>query len=161
MIRSAVKKSHRLIGFTFLLLSYGCGQTAPNRAAVNEPQNQAVVKKIEPVEKVERDAKLQAEADALLPLFDDMPPVPFYPSGEPVLKAGTNAEKAVAYTRCENHKFPSVFVKKIFYQKANRKQLVNILKHELTHAWLCRQEIPWGHDARFRRKFQQVGGFGN
>jgi hypothetical protein len=104
---------------------------------------------------------LQADADALLPLFDEMPPVPVYLSDEAVLKSGSSIESGVAYTECENHDNPTIFIKKIFYDKTNRKQLVNILKHELTHAWLCRQNIMSGHDEIFRRKFTAVGGFGN
>lgn len=109
----------------------------------------------------DHDDNLQAETDALLPLFDKMPPVSVYIKDEPILKTGTNIETGAAYTPCFNQQFPNIFVKKIFYQKANRKQLVNALKHELTHAWLCRQRITAGHDARFRQKFTEVGGFGN
>ena len=112
--------------------------------------------------KHERDASLQAEADALLPLFDRMPPVPVYLKDETILKSGTNTEKGLAYTHCDGHEFPSIFVKKTFYQKANRIQLVNALKHELTHAWLCRQGLmSVGHGARFRQKFSEIGGVGN
>lgn len=115
------------------------------------------------VERVERDDKLQAETDALLPLFDKMPQVPVYLKDEPFLKqGGTNTERGAAYTHCDRDEFPSIFVKKIFYQKANRKQLINALKHELTHAWLCRQRLmSVGHGPLFRRKFSQVGGVGN
>lgn len=109
----------------------------------------------------EGDDNLQTEADALLPLFDQMPPVPLYLKDEPVLKSGTEIERRVAYTYCKNLESPTIFVKKIFYRTANRTQIINILKHELTHAWLCRQHIDAGHDARFRRKFKQVGGWGN
>jgi hypothetical protein len=110
----------------------------------------------------DRDKKLQAEADALLFLFDKMPPVPVYLKDEPILKSGTNTEKGAAYTQCSTQAAPTIYVKKIFYQKTNRKQLVNLLKHELTHAWLCRQRVmSVGHDAAFREKFTQVGGFGN
>jgi hypothetical protein len=112
-------------------------------------------------ENIATDANLQADVDALLPLFDEMPPVPVYLSDEPVLKSGSSIERGVAYTQCEKNERPVVFVKKNFYEKTNRKQLVNILKHELTHAWLCRQNLMSGHDEIFRRKFSQVGGFGN
>lgn len=107
------------------------------------------------------DTKLQAESDALLPLFDRMPPVPVFLRDEPVIKTGTNTERGYAYTHCFGQKFPTIFVKKTFYQKNNRKQLINVLKHELTHAWLCRQQMMSGHDARFYKKFAQVGGIGN
>lgn len=109
----------------------------------------------------EYNAKLQAEADALLPLFDKMLSVPIFLRNEIINKEGSNTERGVAYTICENKNQPTIFVKKVFYEKANRKQLVNILKHELTHAWQCRQEIMWGHDPRFRKKFKEVGGIGN
>jgi hypothetical protein len=111
--------------------------------------------------KLEADEKLQSESDSLLPLFDNMPVVPAYIKDEPILKSGTNIEKGVAYTVCEPKKNPTIFVKKTFYQKANRKQIVNILKHELTPAWFCRQGVTAEHDTRFRKKFKEVGGFGN
>ena len=110
----------------------------------------------------EHDKKLQAETDALLSLFDKMPTVPVYLKDEPILKSGTHVEIGAAYTQCYRGDFPIIYVKKIFYQKANRKQLVNALKHELTHAWLCRRgQMSVGHGDAFRRKFAQVGGFGN
>lgn len=112
-------------------------------------------------ENFEFNEKLQTEAGALLPLFNQMPPVPVYLKDEPVLKSGVNTERGVAYTNCDNFESPVIFVKKTFYQKANPKQLTNILKHELTHAFLCRQGQMWGHDELFRRKFKEVGGFGN
>ena len=110
---------------------------------------------------LEHDNILHAESDALLALFDAMPPVPVYLKDEPMLKAGTNTETGAAYTHCYGQELPNIFVKKIFYQKANRKQLVNLLKHEMTHAWLCRQRLMSGHDDNFQRKFKQIGGFGN
>ena len=112
-------------------------------------------------ENFERNMKLQTETDALLPLFNKMPQVPVFLKKEIINKEGSNTERGVAYTTCENKNQPTIFVKKVFYENANGKQLVNILKHELTHAWQCRQETMWGHDERFRRKFKEVGGFGN
>lgn len=159
-----------MAGFTLLLLAFGCSRMeqqnqavvniSGNQTAANNSQNQTV-KKVVPEEKFERDEKLQAEADALLPLFDKMASVPVYVKDEAILKGGTNTEKGIAYTDCKDHKTPTIFVKKNFYRKTNRKQIVNMLKHELTHAWLCRQEIMWGHDERFYKKFRQIGGFGN
>ena len=111
---------------------------------------------------VERDDNLQAEADALLNLFENIPSVPVFLKDEPILKSGTNTETGIAYTQCYEQDFPVIFVKKGFYQKANRKQFINALKHELTHAWLCRRgEMSEGHSAKFRRKLSEVGGFGN
>lgn len=127
----------------------------------NQPTNQAANIPSTPEKKFERVARLQNQADALLSLFDKMPSVPVFIKDEPILKGGTNVENGVAYNICENRNNPNIFVKKVFYEKANRKQLLNILKHELTHAWFCRQGIQAGHDARFREKFKQVGGFGN
>jgi hypothetical protein len=109
----------------------------------------------------EYNAKLQAETDALLHFFDRMPPVPVYLKDEPVLKSGTNVETGLAYTHCYAQERPTIFIKKSFYEKSSRKYLVNILKHELTHAWLCRQRAMSGHDERFRKKFKEIGGFGN
>jgi hypothetical protein len=165
----AVKKLNRLTVVLLPLLLFGCGQSSQNQSAVNDSQNQPAannlqnpaVKEKAPKEEFERDTKLQAETDALLPLFDNMASVPVYLKDEPVIKSGTNTEKGTAYTHCYGHDEPAIFVKKIYYRKTNRKQLVNALKHELTHAWLCRQGVMWGHDERFRRKFKQVGGFGN
>ena len=109
----------------------------------------------------ERDFVLQARADALLSLFDAMPPVPVYVTERPIAPAGDSTARGVAYTECAGHETPSIVVKKSFYRKTNRRQVDNILKHELTHAWLCRQRLMSGHDERFRRKFEAVGGFGN
>jgi len=109
----------------------------------------------------ERDDNLQRQADALLTLFDKMPPVPVFVSDSPIEKGGTNTERGVAYTNCVDFKTPTITVKKSFYLKTNQKQITNILKHELTHAWQCRQGRMWGHDADFRKKFTEVGGFGN
>ena len=169
MIYTAVKKRNRLIIFLFLLLFSGCGQTSQNQSVAENAQNQLAVnnsqkqtvKKDVPEEKFERDEKLQAEADALLPLFDKMPPVPVYVTDEVIQKAGTNTEKGMAYTHCYGQERPAIFFKKAYYRKTNRKQLINAMKHELTHAWLCRQSVMWGHDERFYKKFRQVGGFGN
>lgn len=111
--------------------------------------------------KISFDPKLQAEADALLALFDKMPPVSVYLTGETIRKSGTNTERSVAYTHCESHTNPAIYLKRDFYEKTNKKQITNILKHELTHAWLCRQKLMSGHDENFRRKFAEVGGFGN
>jgi hypothetical protein len=116
----------------------------------------------DPGDNFEHDENLQAEADALLPLFDGMPKVPVYLKDEPILKSGTHTETGAAYTHCYPREFPNIFVKKIFYQKANRIQLVNALKHEMTHAWLCRRrQMSNGHGSLFRQKFSEAGGFGN
>ena len=120
----------------------------------------AIVKP-EPKQDFERSAKLQTETDALLPLFGKMPPVPAFLKDEIINKEGSSTERGVAYTACENKNQPTIFVKKVFFEKANKKQLVNILKHELTHAYFCRQGIQAGHDAKFRKKFTEVGGIGN
>jgi hypothetical protein len=165
MIYTALKKLNRLFGFMLPLLLFGCARIEQNQpVAADNSQNQTVnqiVTKPTPREKFERDKNLQAESDRLLPLFDNMPAVPVYLKDEPILKSGTNTEKGSAYTHCYESEKPAVFVKKIFYQKASRKRLVNALKHELTHAWLCRKRQMSGHDEQFRRKFKQVGGFGN
>jgi hypothetical protein len=112
-------------------------------------------------ENYQRNENLQAEADSLLELFDKMPAVPVFLKDEPVIKNGTNSERGVGYTYCRAGGEPEIFIKKIFYETANSRQLTNILKHELTHAWLCRQGKMSGHDDNFRRKFTEVGGFGN
>jgi SprT-like family len=111
--------------------------------------------------KLERNSKLQAQTDSLLYLFDKIPSVPIYLKDEPIIKNGTNVEHGVAYTDCGKNKSPTIYIKKVFYEKANQKQLTNILKHELTHAWQCKKSIMSGHDAEFRKKFTEVGGFGN
>lgn len=109
---------------------------------------------------VKTDNKLQQQTDALLHFFD-MQAVPVFINDEPVLKKGSETQKGVAYTKCES-KNPSIIMKRIFYEKANEKQLTNILKHELTHAWLCRKGMmATGHGKEFRDKFKQSGGIGN
>lgn len=140
--------------FRGLLLLIMLLNLSPTPPQINKAENSG--------EQFEHDENLQAEADALLSLFDQMPRVPVYLKDEPILKSGTNVERGAAYTHCYPREFPIVFVKKTFYQKANRIQLVNALKHELTHAWLCRQgQMSIGHGALFREKFSEVGGFGN
>lgn len=109
----------------------------------------------------ETNAKLQAEADALLPLFDKMLPVTVYLKDEIINPKGSTIERGVAYTTCAQRNQPAIYLKKIFYTKANRRQLINILKHELTHSYFCRKGSQQGHDAQFRQKFTEVGGFGN
>lgn len=119
-----------------------------------------VVKTPSPKPKGERNSKLQSDLDSLLPLFDKMRSVPIYLTNELIQKGEEGKEGGVAYNVCERDN-PTIFMKRAFYDKGNRKQIVNILKHELTHAYFCRQGIQAGHDARFREKFTQVGGFGN
>ena len=119
-----------------------------------------VAKTPTPKPKGERNSKLQSDLDSLLPLFDKMRSVPIYLTNEPIQKGEEGKEGGVAYNVCERDN-PTIFMKRAFYDKGNRKQIVNILKHELTHAYFCRQGIQAGHDARFREKFTQVGGFGN
>ena len=90
-----------------------------------------------------------------------MPPVPVFIKDEPVLKTGSETQRGVAYTVCGLADKPVIYLKKAFYQRANQIQLTNILKHELVHAWFCRQGLRVGHDERFRKKFAEVGGIGN
>ncbi len=111
--------------------------------------------------KVEKDLVLQKQSDSLLNLFDKMPSVPVFIKDEPILQNGTNTERGLGYTTCENKNVPTIFIKKVFYQKQNQKQITNILKHELTHAYFCRQGFQVGHDERWRKKFESIGGFGN
>jgi hypothetical protein len=125
-----------------------------NKVSINKPN---------PIlnDKVTKVAELQKKADTFLNLFDNMPTVPFYLKDEPILKTGTNTERGLAYTICEPNNNPTIFIKKVFYQKANSKQINNVVKHELVHAWFCRKGVQVGHDAQFRRKFESIGGFGN
>lgn len=158
----SVLKKLLLIGFLVFGIG-GCKYHSPEQfeKALEAPTVKVAVTE-PPLENAERDGKLQAETDALLSLFDKMPRVPVYVEDTPMLKSGTNTERGAAYTNCDGHGAPSIFVKKTYYQKANQKQLVNSLKHELTHAWLCRRGMmSIGHGAAFRKKFTQVGGFGN
>jgi hypothetical protein len=111
--------------------------------------------------KVEKDVVLQKQADSLLNLFDNMPSVAVFIKDELILRNGTNTERGLGYTTCENKNNPTVYIKKVFYQKKNQKQITNFLKHELTHAYFCRQGLQVDHDERWRKKFESVGGFGN
>jgi hypothetical protein len=108
-----------------------------------------------------KDAKLQSQSDKLLPLFNNMPSVPVFTIDEPILKTGSETQKGVGYTVCLTGDKPIIYLKKEFLNKSNQKQLVNILKHELVHAWFCWQGVQVGHDERFRKKFKEVGGIGN
>lgn len=143
----------------------GCSKTTPPNTALNANTPTAVSQnsnsQITNAQKGERNSKLQSQADSLLYLFDRMPPVPVYLIDEPVKKGGTNTENGVAYTDCGKNKSPTMYMKKAFYGKGNQKQIVNILKHELTHAWQCRRGGMRGHDVEFRKKFTEAGGFGN
>jgi hypothetical protein len=154
---AALPKFGRCVVGCFLLLLI-LTHTAPTNFFTFERQT---VSEETAEENFEYDAKLQAEADALLHFFDRMPPVPVRLKDEPVLKSGTNVETGLAYTHCFEQERPAIFIKKSFYEKSSRKYLINILKHELTHAWLCRQRAMNGHDERFRKKFKEIGGFGN
>ena len=129
--------------------------------AQNPSNSEPDLAKIETNKNFERDNKLQTNTNELLALFDNMPHVSVYIKDEPIIKSGSNTERGVAYTNCTDNNNPTIIVKKSFYEKANQKQLINILKHELTHSWLCRQQMMFGHDEMFRKKFKQVGGFGN
>lgn len=151
--------------FITLIISavVGCSKLPPPNVAANVQPivAQNVNAQNSNTKKGERNSKLQSQADSLLFHFDRMPPVPVYLTDEPILKGGTNTENGVAYTDCDKNKNPSMFIKKVFYDKGNQKQITNILKHELTHAWQCRRGGMRGHDAEFRKKFEQAGGFGN
>lgn len=135
---------------------------SPLLTEVSQPENSATPfpTPAKPIENLERDMNLQAESDKLVKLFG-LRIVPVYLKDEIINKHGTNTERGVAYTTCEEKGNPEIFVKKVFYKKANRKQLINILKHELTHAWQCSQDLTWGHDEKFYKKFRSVGGIGN
>ena len=152
-----------LFGVVALILLYSAPTPQISEVVVaNKTSNQVSNNKIVSENKFESDKKLQAETDSLLTLFDKrMRTVPVFVRDEPILKTGTESQQRVAYTICENKTNPTIFVKKVFYQCVNKTQLNNILKHELTHAYFCRQGIQAGHDARFRQKFTSVGGFGN
>ncbi len=122
----------------------------PTPTATSEPEHKGV-----------RNPQLQSAVNKLLPLFRTMPKVDAYVVDEPIERTGSEVEKGVAYTTCSPSKIPVLYIKKTFYGRANGQQLTNILKHELTHAWFCTQGVQTGHDARFRAKFKEVGGFGN
>lgn len=147
----------------FLVMKYFAPSPKPSNPEITTNSNIVSNKSEEIVsdKKPEKNEKLQAETDALLTLFGKMSAVPVFIKDEPILKTGSETQKGVAYTSCESNRKPAIYVKKIFYQNANQKMLVNILKHELTHAWFCQQGIVAEHDDRFRKKFAEAGGFGN
>ncbi|MBK8811442.1 MAG: SprT-like domain-containing protein [Acidobacteria bacterium] len=148
-----------MISASIVLLA-GCA-IKPVEVSNNPNANRATnVAKEEP-QKGWRDSKLQKESDALLPLFGKFPVVNVRVVDEPLQKSGSETERGVAYTNCSTDKIPTIYVKNAFYLRAPRPQLVNILKHELTHAWFCTQGIQTGHDPRFQKKFKEIGGFGN
>jgi hypothetical protein len=136
-------------------LPVNSGVMAAGNATVSNSNGSLLARK-----KAETNEKLQAKSDSLLPLFDHMLSVPVYLVDEPVIDKGNSTERSAAYTICENKDQPTIFVKKVFYEKWNETVITNILKHELTHAWFCRQEVRAEHDERFRKKFAGVGGFG-
>lgn len=138
-----------------------CTSSPPAVNVVENTSTPTPIPTATPKPDYETNDKLQLQANTLLKLFGNMPQVPVYIRDEPIIKTGSETQKGVAYTTCVDKKNPTIFVKKIFFQKANDKQLTNILKHELVHAWFCRQGEIIGHDERFRKKFKEVGGFGN
>jgi hypothetical protein len=110
--------------------------------------------------KLAKNETLQDRVDSLLYFFDKMSSVLAFIIEEPVIAKGDETQRGVAYTICENNE-PTILVKKTFYEKKNQKQLTIVLKHELTHAWFCRQGIRAGHDQRFRDKMKNIGEAGN
>lgn len=150
-----------------LMVTLSCSSSSSTVNVINSLANKSTPTPIStttqtPIPKnLQKDEKLQKQADEFLPLFDKMPSVPIFVKDEPVLKTGSETQKGVGYTLCESDNQPVIYLKKAFYQKANQKQLTNILKHELTHAYFCRQGIQAGHDERWRKKFKEVGGVGN
>ncbi len=146
-----------LLSMIALALAATCSKTAqpsstptPTPTATPAPEHKGV-----------KNPGLQSQVDKILPLFTTMPKVEAYVVDEPIEKTGSEIEKGVAYTTCSPSKIPVLYIKKSFFGRANQQQLRNILKHELTHAWFCTQGVQTGHDARFRAKFKEVGGFGN
>jgi hypothetical protein len=145
------------------VVMFGCTTSPPANIDVVLENKTTSTPTISPAPKkvFETDPKLQVQANSLLILFDKMPMVSVYLTDEPIIKTGSETQKGVAYTMCATKETPAIYMKKVFYQKANQIQLVNILKHEMVHAWFCRQGIQASHDQRFRKKFKEVGGFGN
>ena len=151
-----------LLAGGIIILSFYFFKVATSETVSIPAANAANTPKSIPVKTPEQDLKLQAEADSYLNLFDNMPSVPVYLTNAAVSKSGGKVEKGVAYTTCESAARPEIWFKKDFALKTNPKQLTNIIKHELTHAWLCRQnEMGSGHGELFQKKFKSVGGFGN
>lgn len=138
------------IGSLLFLYAAESAQITPKSTAQNLP-----------TEKLSHDRNLQQQADDLLHLFEFTPSVTVFLTDKPLVKNGNSIERGVAYTTCDQSNKPMVFIKKEFYESVNQIQLTNILKHELTHAWLCRQGLMDGHDANFHKKFKSIGGFGN
>jgi len=138
-------------------VSFACSRVPETKNSTNTIPAAAVT----PDHKGVRDSKIQAEADRITPLFGSMPKVAVFVVDEPIQPKNIAVEPGVAYTTCSPGKVPTVYVKKAFLTKAPNQQITNILKHELTHAWFCAQGIQTGHDARFRAKLKEIGGFGN
>lgn len=154
--------------FGFIFYHKNNSNTAISNANVNlinannkpKPSSNANVNSVVKIN-LRRDQSLQKQADSLLILFDKIPSVPVYLTDESIFKEGTNVERGLAYTKCIDSGKPEIFIKDQFYQNKNKKQIINILKHELTHAWQCHRGIMSGHDLEFREKFESIGGFGN
>jgi hypothetical protein len=151
------------VAYSIKYFFFNSPETAKVEVAVNTNTTQIPANKPNLIknDKIEKDLRLQTQADLLLNLFDNMPQVPVFIKDEPILKTGTNTERGLGYTTCENKNVPTVYIKKAFYQKNNQIQIINILKHELTHAYFCRQGMQVDHDSRWRKKFESIGGFGN
>src|SRR4051812_32340751 len=84
------------VGILFVWFCFSAGRTEKTTEAATQTFTPEAADSR--FDRVERDDNLQAEMDALLSLFDQMPPVPVYLKDEPMLKAGTNTERGAAYT---------------------------------------------------------------
>ena len=63
-----------------------------------------------PKQNLDHDRKLQAEADSLLKLFNNMPQVPVYLKDEPIMKTGSETQRGLAYATCEPDRKPTIFI---------------------------------------------------
>lgn len=89
--------------------------------------------------------KLQNYANSLLSThFDGMPSVPVYIKDQPIDDNGNSLARSLAYyssatlnsIKKRSKTAGYIVIKKSFLEKANEKELDNVLKHELIHAWL-------------------------
>lgn len=95
-------------------------------------------------------SELQALADSFLPLFDGMPPIPFYAQGTKQHRCVRAHAKYITRQKC-------VIFSPRYLREASRDHIEQTVKHELIHGWLHWRKRPHGHNETFVRKAIQLG----
>lgn len=95
--------------------------------------------------------ELQSLADSFLPLFDNMPSLPFHAQGNKKHKC------VVAHAKYIPRPKPHVIFSPRYLRESTREHIIETVKHELIHAWLKWRKRPYGHNETFIRKAIELG----